>query len=428
MGIVYNLRPKINFGTVNRTISSRKPWTEVRDHIEQQNLQGLAVELAREVLVEAMEQEANELCGGAKGKHFKNERQASRHGTKRCCVPYGAARMEIERPRVRDENGELKLSTYLAAKKGELSPDDVLATCADGASQRRFPRVAQTLQGTRKTGIYSRSKSAVNRYFIQAAERVVKTIQTRPLNGTRYLALYLDGTVEKGYHAIAALGLSSDGEKKVLGLREGSSENAEVCKELLADLLRRGLDVGEKFIAVIDGGKGLASALRTVFGDRVLIQRCRAHKLRNVTEKLPERDREGVKQRLNRAWTDLDAKAAKRKLELIATQLKSKGWKDAANSLREGLAETLTCNSLGLPSDCDLTRFLVTTNPLESLFARHTEVSRWVCRWRNGQMLTRWTGTSLAIAELSFTRVGNKEKLRRLEAALSRPSEQLAAA
>lgn len=430
MGKVYQLRP----GTCIPAPSLLKhctsafaapAWNEVREEVRQVGLQDVGVELARRVLAEAMEQEANELTGGPKGKHLK-ERRASRHGRKKCRVPYGAALMEIERPRVRANGVEVQLSTYLAAHEGALSPTLVLQCCIEGSSQRSLPRHAERLQGTRGDGFSRLSKSTINRRFVSAARAVVAELQSRPLGGVRYLALYLDGLVEQGHHVISVLGLTADGQKRVLGLREGSSESGEVCAELLRDLRKRGLDVGQGFLAVIDGGKGLASALKEVFGNRVLIQRCRAHKLRNVLEKVPERERETLKAEIQRAWAS-DAKQAKRMLLLTAANLERR-HPPAASSLREGLAETLTCNELGLPHDCTVTRFLVTTNPLESLYARHTSDSRRVCRWRNGAMLLRWTGTSLAMAEASFTTIEDKAALRRLETALNKRFRRLDAA
>ena len=111
MGKVYQLRP----GTCIPAPSLLKhctsafvapAWNEVREEVLQVGLQDVGVELARRVLAEAMEQEANELTGGPKGKHLK-ERTASRHGRKKCRVPYGAALMEIERPRVRAKGAEV---------------------------------------------------------------------------------------------------------------------------------------------------------------------------------------------------------------------------------------------------------------------------------------------------------------------------------
>ena len=427
MGKVYQLRP----GTCVPAPSLLKhctsaltvpAWSAVREEVRQVGLLDVGVELARRVLVEAMEQEANELTGGPKGKHLEN-RLACRHGRKKCRVPYGAAVMEIKRPRVRANGAEVQLSTYQAAHEGALTPDMVLRCCIDGVSQRGLPRHAARLQGTSKEGFSRLSKSTINRRFVRAAKAVVAELQSRPLSGVRYLAIYLDGLVEQGHHVISVLGLTADGQKRVLGLREGSSESSEVCAELLRDLLKRGLDVGEGFLAVIDGGKGLASALKEVFGKRVLIQRCRAHKLRNILEKVPEKERAGLACEIHRAWA-ADAKQAKRMLKLTAANLERR-YPAAAGSIREGLVETLSCNELKLPHNCDLTRFLVTTNPLESLYARHTDDSGRVCRWRNGDMLLRWAGTSLALAEPSFTVVGDKAALQAFKAALDKRFQAL---
>lgn len=432
MGIIYALKTEntssLSIGN-QINFQSSFSWKKAQSQVQSEGLQVLSAELARRVLVEAMEQEADELCGGRSGRHLGDDRLASRHGRKLCKVPFGAARMEIKRPRVRANGKELQLSTYLAAKERELSPQTVLATCVNGTSQRGFPKVAQTLQGTERPEFSHRSKSTVNRYFIRAAKKVLKDLQERSLAGARYLALYIDGVQEQGYHALAVLGLTIDGEKRVLGLREGTSESSEVCRELLVDLLRRGLEIGDRFVAVIDGGKGLSSALREVFGSQVKIQRCRAHKIRNVLEKLPVEERESAKKEINRAWSEPDFQNAERMLNNIAFRLKARGRVEASNSLKEGLRETLTCNSLKLPADSPLTRFLATTNPLESLFARHDDVSRRVCRWRSGTMLLRWVGTSLALAENSFTRVEDGTGLALLATALNlQPSPALPAA
>jgi len=239
----------------------------------------------------------------------------------------------------------------------------------------------------------------------------------------RYLVIYIDGVVEQGHHVIAAMGLTEDGEKVVLGLREGSSESSAVCQELLADLLKRGLSIGNHVLAVIDGGKGLAAALRAVFGRRVTIQRCRAHKLRNILEKVPLCERDQLKKDLDKAWLDPAPRRAKRMLEMIARRLEAWKRRPAANSLREWLSDTLACNFLGLPTASALTRTLVTTNPLESLYSYHSSVCRRVCRWRSGRMVLRWTATSLAAAEQTLTKFTDQESLRQLARLLDRRAQ-----
>src|SRR5260370_35839275 len=87
---------------------------------------------------------------------------------------------------------------------------------------------------------------------------------------------------------IGAVGVDGDGHKHALGIREGATENATVVKELLEDLVARGVNPDKKRLFVIDGSKALRSAINAVFGSQHPVQRCRAHKLRNVMDQLPK--------------------------------------------------------------------------------------------------------------------------------------------
>ncbi len=421
MGVIHAFSTGNSWQTLLSDLTLKLRWTEVEKNLRNTTLQSIGVELAQRLMTEAMEQEVDDLCGGAKGRHLKSERQASRHGYTKCSVPFGAAWLKMKRPRVRAGNKELQLDTYCAACSGALSPSAVLKACAAGASQRGFGGLAGGLQATEdRDDMRHFSKSTTNRRFIKILEKIRVELQTRPLGGERYIAIYLDGTTEQGHHVLAALGMTADGKKRVLGLREGSSENSVVAQELLANLLARGLDIGDGFLAVLDGGKGLSAAVRKVFGSRAIIQRCRVHKMRNVLEKVPDNERDALKAAINRAWMDPEPRQAKRLLELIARGLEARGRRLAARSLREGLSETLTCNFLGLPTDSDLTRTLVTTNPLESLFASHTDVSKWVKRWRNGRMLRRWTALSLTLSEQSFSCIEDRLGFEQLGTAIEK--------
>ena len=91
-----------------------------------------------------------------------------------------------------------------------------------------------------------------------------------------------------GHHIIAAVGVDEAGDKHLLGLALGASENAQVVKDLLQGLIDRGLDASLSYLFVIDGGKALRSAIDQMFGQRAHVQRCRAHKLRNVLDRLPK--------------------------------------------------------------------------------------------------------------------------------------------
>jgi transposase-like protein len=146
---------------------------------------------------------------------------------------------------------------------------------------------------------------------------------------------------------MAALGVDTQGYKHVLGLREGASENAQVVKDLLADLVERGLNPQRRRLFVIDGSKALRAGIHEVFGCSTPIQRCRIHKVRNVLGYLPDERQADVEAAMKAAFK-LKAEEGMAKIEKLAQWLERE-YPSAAGSLREGLAELFTINRLGLP-------------------------------------------------------------------------------
>jgi transposase-like protein len=91
------------------------------------------------------------------------------------------------------------------------------------------------------------------------------------------------------------VGVDAQGRKHVLGIREGATENATVVTEMLEDIVVRGVDPKRKMLFVIDGFKALRAAINAVFGSHQPVQRCCAHKLRNVLDYLPTDNKAQVK-------------------------------------------------------------------------------------------------------------------------------------
>jgi transposase-like protein len=238
---------------------------------------------------------------------------------------------------------------------------------------------------------------------------------SRDLAKFSFTARFIDG-VHFGEHVVlAAVGVDEHGDKHVLGLREGASENAAACKALLADLIERGLDTGHSLLVVIDGAKALHKAVVEVFGARALIQRGREHKKRNVSEALPERLRVSVRTAMNQAYATHDAMRASRLLGNLARRLEHQ-HPGAAASLREGLDETLTAMRLELPDN--LERVLSSTNLIENLFSRVREIGRRVRHWQSGTMVLRWSAAGVLEAERSFRKVAGYRAIPTLVAAL----------
>ncbi len=93
-----------------------------------------------------------------------------------------------------------------------------------------------------------------------------------------------------------------------------------MAKELLEDLVARGVNPDQKRLFVIDGSKALRTAINAVFGDQHPVQRCRAHKLRNVMDHLPKDQKDQVKFAMRAAWR-LDAKGGMSRLRKLAYAL-----------------------------------------------------------------------------------------------------------
>ena len=158
--------------------------------------------------------------------------------------------------------------------------------------------------------------------------------------------------------------MAQDGTTVPLGVVEGTTENKAVCIRLVADLRDRGLDASRGVLFVVDGGRALERAIRGVFGAKALIQRCRRHKERNVTEHLPEAERPLVQRRLRAAWALGNADQARAELTQLARSL-DRQRPGAAASLREGLEQTLTVTRLGVGGS--LLQTVESTNPVESM-------------------------------------------------------------
>ena len=236
------------------------------------------------------------------------------------------------------------------------------------------------------------------------------------------MVIQIDGLHVGDHVLVAAIGIDGAGDKHVLALALGATENTAVVKALLADLVERGLrpDIARLFI--LDGAKALSRAVRDTFGDAALIQRCQVHKMRNVLEYLSDRDRSWAQAIVRRAYQTTDVKTAQRLLLDLARRLEA-AYPSAAESVREGLDETLTVLTLKISPR--LRRSLATTNAAESLLSRTRHVKRNVKRWRSGQMMLRWVAAGVLEAVKGFRRVKGYAEMPMLIAALRARDRQL---
>lgn len=371
-------------------------------------------QMGMSVLQELLATEAA-MVAGPKGKHAA-ARTHHHWGSARTALTFGGRNAIIERPRVRrgGKGGEVELPTIAALRESDPMSERVAEQIVLGVSTRGYERSLEDISDELETR--GASKSNASRALVDATRDRLAQFATRRLDDIDLVAMFIDG-IEIAHHAVlVALGVTIDGTKLPLGIWAGSTENHVVATSLLNDLVERGLRVDASTLFVIDGGKGLRKALRDVFGDRAVVQRCQVHKLRNVREHLPEARRAYVARQMRDAYKSTTAATAKKKLLQLAAWLDSNGEDSAAASLREGLDETLTVLRLSLPKT--LSRTFSTTNAIENLNGSLRRVTRNVKRWRNEAMIRRWVALAIAEAQRGFRRVKGHQNMPALVAAL----------
>lgn len=376
-------------------------------------LRELIVSSGMQVLEALLEDDREKLCGPKKKQQI--ERKAYRYGYDHGQLVMGGRKVSVVKPRVRCvAGGEVRLPTWEAFRQSDPLDERVVEQLLCGVSTRKYERSLEPLDTERKSiGV---KKSSVSRRFISATSQKVSGFLNRPLDELDLPVIMIDGLHVGEQMVLGVLGIDVNGNKHVLGLCDGPSESEGVCRGLLRNLIERGLVVERARLFVIDGSAGLRKAIRSTFGQWALIQRCQIHKLRNVLEHLPEKKREWVRTKMQKAWEAPSAEKAKAILEGLARTLGD--HPSAAASLREGLDETLTLLTLGVTGA--LYRLLRTTNPIENLQGTIRRITRNVRRWRNGSMAVRWVAAALLEAESRFRRIKGVAELPRFLRALDR--------
>src|SRR5712675_2463344 len=380
-----------------------------------EGLLAMSVAAGLAVMQTMFEAEVTEIAG-PKDKH-NPERVAVRHGAEKGSVTLGGRRVSVTRPRARTVDGhEVPLNSYAHFAAEDILTEVVMERMLAGLATRRHARTAEPI-GEAAGSQKSTSKSAVSRRFVRQTETALGELMARDLCGEDITVLMLDGEHLSQRCVVVALAITADGTKKPVGLWDGSTENKTVVRALLADLVARGLAFDDGLLVVIDGAKALSAAVREVFGNKALIQRCRLHKRRNIAEHLPDKDKDWVDAKLVKAFGHPDPEQGLCNAKRLAAQL-DKSYPGAAASLREGLEEMFTVARLGI--DGRLAKTLTTSNPVESMISIARATNRNVTRWRDGQMVLRWTAAGMLNAERSFRRIKGHKQMPQLVKALHR--------
>lgn len=233
-----------------------------------------SVGLGLATLQRLLQEELTRLVG-PKGKH-RPGRTAYRHGAERRSVTLGGRLVEVERPRARTRDGrELRLPTYEAVADRDPLTEAALARMLAGISSRQYEAGLEPVGDDVKAS--GSGRSAVSRRFIAGTRAKLAQLRSRDLRELGILALFVDGIEIADHTVVVALGVDDKAQKHVLGLAEGTTENAATCQELLADLIERGLPTDRAVLFVIDGGKAIRKAIRDSYGALAPVQRCTLH-------------------------------------------------------------------------------------------------------------------------------------------------------
>ena len=364
--------------------------------LAQKGLMSLALAAFTKLAEEMMHWEVGELAG------VKNQAQASREnlrwGTQTGYCVVGGQKVPLDRPRVRDvRHREVPLGSYEVLQQASLMEDSVWHKIMRGLTTRRYSEVIREIEQA-----YGIEKSTVSEHFIEASRRRLEQLTGRSLTGQAFCALLIDGTYFAQQALIVALGITLQGHKMILGLRQGATENTTVVKQLLEDLRDRGLDFEVPRLYVLDGSKALRAAVGKVAGKTAVIQRCQVHKIRNVVDHLTEEHQTNVRCKMRNAYATPEYADAKRALDRLLRELMDLN-PSAARSLEEGFEETLTVHRLRVPTI--LRNSLSSTNLIESAFSMVETVCRNVKRWQSGDQHLRWIASGLLWAESRWNRL-----------------------
>jgi putative transposase len=341
------------------------------------------------------------------------------HGSQGGRVMLADRQLKVQRPRLRHrKDGEAKVPAYEALQTNDGTAQRMIGALLRGVSTRQYEEVLPEMAET--AGV---SRSSVSRQAIEGSAEQLRQLQERRWEAVDLLAIYIDGQRFGDHHVISAVGVDRGGDKHVLGIEIGATENAAAVKKLLVGLRERGLRTDQQYLFVIDGAKALRAGIEEVFGADQPVQRCRNHKMRNVVDELPREQHAQVLNVMRAAWKLSDAEEGLKRLEGLARFLEHE-YESAARSLREGMAEMFTIQRLKLPPS--LYKCLGTTNVIESPQSGVQKRTGNVTRWRDAEMVGRWVASAWLLTEKHFRKVIGHEQLWTLAVNLRREENQRA--
>lgn len=369
------------------------------DPLEEQVRQGI-----RNLIKELLNDELEMALGGREryGRHCKTLGYRHGHRERTITGTFGKTVVGVPRARLVDEMGkehEWRNTTIPAYKKLTKRAEMLIAsTYLAGVNTRRVRRALAGLFGGRI------SKDTVSRAW-RKIQSDWATWSKRDLSGEDIIRLILDGTVVKvrldrqatTICLLVIMGVRTDGQKVLLSVRPMGGETEAAWRQVLDDLVSRGLRTPE--LIVMDGGKGLEAALAGLWSE-VPVQRCTVHKERNLLAHAPKKMHEEIKQ----DFTDMiyaesvEKVLAKRKVFLAKWRLKCRA---VADSLEEAGERLFTF--LHYPPD--QWKSLRTTNAIERLHEEFKRRIKTQCVLPSSETAAMLFWALLAVGQINLRKV-----------------------
>jgi len=358
------------------------------------------LQICRIMVNSMLDQEVEEICG----QRYRHDKphcgRYSRYGYNPGSVRLGPEKIPIEVPRVYDkeEQKHKSLESYQAVREIPAQDDRIMKAVLYGLSTRDYEGVIGQLAES-----FGLSSSTVSRAFIERSREQMEAFEQRKLEQD-FVALFIDGKALSREQMVIALGVTDKGQKVPLGVVQCGSENALSVVGLLEDLIDRGLKFDRGILIIIDGSKGIRKAIEQVFGNLAVVQRCQWHKRENVVSYLSEDIQDKFRNKLQTAYQIQTYKHAHEQLMEIHQELIPVN-RSAANSLLEGLEETLTLQRLGLHMLFHSS--FSTTNCIENLNSQLYKYIRKIKRWVSSDQRYRWVACGLIEVEQKMRKVNN---------------------
>jgi transposase-like protein len=228
-------------------------------------------------------------------------------------------KLRVRVPRIRDvvNNRKVSLERYRLLKGPRNADEGVMSRILSGLSCRNYEGCAEAVPEA-----FGISSSSISRRFIKVSANKLRELMERDLSRYDFFALSIDGNSFSQDEMFIALLGDSERRESDFPIYPGGTEKEGVVRNFLQGLMERGFPLGQGLPCVIDGHKGIRSAIQKIFGEKTLVQRCQWHKRENVVYYLAKHLQATRRRKLQWAYEKPSYEEAKGALGRLKLELK----------------------------------------------------------------------------------------------------------